>query len=34
MLRVKQELRMEYREAHQQIKIFGLLRYDKAGMAS
>jgi hypothetical protein len=34
MLRVKQELRMEYREALQQIKIFGLLRYDKAGMAS
>ncbi|MDD1766333.1 MAG: hypothetical protein LUQ00_00230 [Candidatus Methanomethyliaceae archaeon] len=34
MLRVKQELRMEYKEALQQLRIFGLLRYDKAGMAS
>jgi hypothetical protein len=34
MLRMKQELRMEYREALQQLKFFGLLRYDKVGMAS
>jgi hypothetical protein len=34
MLRMKQELRVEYRETLQQLRFFGLLRYDKAGMAS
>ncbi|MBC7120103.1 MAG: hypothetical protein H5T33_00770 [Candidatus Methanosuratus sp.] len=34
MLRMKQELRVEYKEAILQLRFFGLLRYDRAGMAS
>lgn len=34
MLRMKQELKAEYREAILQLRFFNLLRYDRAGMAS
>lgn len=34
MLKMKQEIKAEYREAILQLRFFGLLRYDRAGMAS
>lgn len=34
MLRMKQELRAEYKEAMLQLRFFNLLRHDRAGMAS
>jgi hypothetical protein len=34
MLRMKYEIKAEYREALQHLRFFGLLKYNKAGMAS
>ncbi len=34
MLRMKHEIRSEYKEALQQLRIFGLLRYERSGIAS
>ncbi len=34
MLRMKYELRSEYKEALQHLRFFGLLKHNKAGMAS
>ena len=34
MLRMRHEIRTEYKEALMQIRFFGLLRYDREGMAS
>lgn len=34
MLKMKYELKAEYRETLQHLRFFGLLRYNKAGMAS
>ncbi|MGQ9759401.1 MAG: hypothetical protein ACUVQ5_02365 [Candidatus Methanomethylicaceae archaeon] len=34
MLKMKYDLKIEYRETLQQLRFFGLLRYNKTGMAS
>ncbi len=34
ILRMKEELKHENKEALMQLRFFGLLRYDRAGMAS